>query len=301
MDVHVRDLRYFLAVADELHFTRAAERLFVTQPALSKQVRALELRLRTPLFHRGPGTHRVTLTAAGHALIPLARRTVASWDEAQRAVSEAVAASTGTLVVNLSVGLGRGLLPEVRRLFAERQPSWRLDLQQVTFDVDMRNVADGAADVGFSWLPVGQPELTSRTLLCEPMMVALPRQHPLAGAAELRFDDLLDEPFLALPPATGAGRSFWLAEDHRHGRPVRIGAVVHGPEDTIEALAQGVGIALISAGNAAHYERPEFVSRPVTGLPPASLSVVWRRSDRRDAVRDVVACATEAARLSQPG
>jgi DNA-binding transcriptional LysR family regulator len=99
-DVHVRDLRYFAAVAEELHFTRAAERLYVSQPALSKQVRALERQLGVELFRRD--RQGVTLTAAGTALLPHARRVLDAWTEGAAAVERARAAERGTLVVGMS-------------------------------------------------------------------------------------------------------------------------------------------------------------------------------------------------------
>src|ERR671923_594780 len=96
MDVHVRDLRYFLAVADELHFTRAAETLYISQPALSKQIRALERELRVTLFERGGGT--VRLTRAGAELVPHAERMVEAWEAAKRGLSRA---SDCTLVIGM--------------------------------------------------------------------------------------------------------------------------------------------------------------------------------------------------------
>jgi DNA-binding transcriptional LysR family regulator len=296
MDVHIRDLRYFLAVAEELHFTRAAQGLFVTQPALSKQIRQLEQQLGTALFARGSGGRSVSLTATGWALLPVARRVVATWEEGQHAVIESARGSTKTIVVNLSVTLGRGLLPAIRRVFDERQGDWRLALQQVSFDVGVNDVRAGSADAAFSWMPVVPADgLSWAILFGEPRMVALPVGHRLAEREEIAFEELLDEPFLALPEATGEKRSFWLAEELRGGHPVKVGAVVHGPEDTLEALAQGTGIALITAGNAALYRQPWFVCRPVSGVGPAQLAVVWRTTDTRPVMKDFVRCCVEAA------
>ena len=114
MDVHVRDLRYFVAVARELHFTRAAEILHVSQPALSKQIRALERQLRVTLFDREHGT--VRLTRAGAALLPQAERMLESWDAATASLAKA---SDCTLVIGMHISPGRGLLPRVRALMVE--------------------------------------------------------------------------------------------------------------------------------------------------------------------------------------
>jgi DNA-binding transcriptional LysR family regulator len=298
MDVHLRDLRAFVVVANELHFSRAAQILFVSQPALSKQIRGLEDRLGTKLFDRGGNHREVSLTDAGRTLLPFAEQAVATWNQGLRAVDEVVRHQAEQLVVNLTVSLGRGLLPMVRQVFGERRPKWRLELRQVTFDVGLRDLCDGVADVAFSWLPVAERGLRWQVLLTEPRLVALPVNHRLADQDEVVFEDLLDEPFLALPETAGSKRSYWLAEEARGGRPARIGAVVHGPEDTLEALAQGVGIAFISSGNAALFQRPTFVCRPVPGLSPAHLAVVWRGTDQRRVVQDfVTSCAEASARL----
>src|ERR671917_1414100 len=296
MDVHLRDLRAFLVVAQELHFTRAAQRLIVSQPALSKQIRGLEDNLRATLFDRGGSRREVRLTEAGRTLLPFAEQAVAAWTQGERAVSELVQSQAEQLVVNLTVSLGRGLLPMVRQVFAERRPTCGLELRQVTFDVGVKHVLDGVADVSFSWLPVADRGLPWQVLLTEPRAVALPVNHRLAERDEFVFEALLDEPFLALPETAGSKRSFWLAEEARGGRPARIGAVVHGPEDTLEALAQGVGIAFISSGNAALFQRPTFVCRPVAGLSPAELAVVWRGTDQRPVVQDFVTACIDAAR-----
>src|SRR4051812_35164089 len=112
MDVHGRDLRYFAVVAEELSFTRAAERLFVSQPALSKQIRMLEKQLGADLFRRDRRT--VRLTAVGEALLPHARTLIAAWEEARAAVDDAKSAERHTLVIGMSTSPGRGILPALR-------------------------------------------------------------------------------------------------------------------------------------------------------------------------------------------
>jgi DNA-binding transcriptional LysR family regulator len=110
MDVHIRDLRYFAAVARELSFTRAAERLYVSQPALSKQIRARERQLNVTLFDREP--HGVRLTRAGSELLPRADRMIASWEEAERAL---IQSSDCTLVIGMHTSPGAGCSPGCAR------------------------------------------------------------------------------------------------------------------------------------------------------------------------------------------
>ena len=250
MDVHVRDLRYFVAVAEDLHFTRAAERLYVSQPALSKQVRALERQLGVELFRRD--RHGVALTDAGTALLPHARRVLAEWAEGAAAVESARAAQRTTLVVGMSTSPGRsGLLPAIRSRFTAAHPEAVLRLRQVNWEDPTAGLADGAADVAFVWLPLpGQDRFAWTVVAEEPLLVALPDTHPLAGRTEIDFADLLDEPFLALPESTGPLRDYWLALDAREGRSPRIGAEIASTEETYEALAAGLGVCLVAEGNA---------------------------------------------------
>ncbi|MGI5164633.1 LysR family transcriptional regulator [Spirillospora sp. CA-253888] len=288
MDPHLRDLRYFVTVAEELGFTRAAERLFISQPALSKQIRHLEDGLRVKLFDRDRRT--VALTAPGRALLPAARELLRLWDEAQRAVGDAAAAEAAVLTVGLSTSVGRGLLPAVRARFRERRPSWRLRMQQVDWDDATAGLASGEVDLAFVWLPVpGQDGLRVRVVAREPRWVAFPEDHWLAGREEVAFAELLDEPFLALPESVGPLRDHWLALDERGGRAPVVGATVANADETFSAVEEGSGIVLLSAGNAAIYRRPGIGAIPVTGLSPGELAVVWNTGDHRPAVRDFVA------------
>ena len=290
MDVHLRDLRYFVAVAEELHFTRAAERLFISQPALSKQIRLLEEQLRVALLERD--RRRVRLTAAGEALLPVARDLVAAWDAAQRAVADAAAEADAVLRLGFSTSIGRNLLPRIRSAFAEARPNWRLHLRHVDWDDPSGGLRDGSSDLAIVWLPVpGIERLAHLVLAEEPRHVALPNDHPLSARSEIEFTALLDEPFLALPEDAGALRDYWLATDYRNGAAARIGAVVTNPEETFEALLAGLGVVLLSAGNARIYRRPGMTTIPVLGIPPSRLALLWRSDDHRDAIRDFVRAA----------
>lgn len=278
-DVHVRDLRYFLAVAEELHFTRAAERLYVSQPALSKQVRALERQLGVDLFRRD--RHGVGLTGAGEALLPYARRVLDTWAEGAAAVEAVRAAQRSTLVVGMSTSPGRGgLLPAIRSRFTADHPAITVRLRQVSWEDPSAGLADGSADVAFVWLPLPDADRYAWTVVAEePRLVALPDTHPLAVHAEVDFADLADEPFLALPPDSGPLRDHWLALEERGGRPPRIGAEIASTEETYEALVGGLGICLVASGNAPLITLGGVVTRPVRGIGPSRYALAWRRED----------------------
>ncbi|MEV1079078.1 LysR family transcriptional regulator [Streptomyces sp. NPDC050211] len=278
-DVHGRDLRYFVTVAEELHFTRAAERLYVSQPALSKQIRALERQLGVELLRRD--RQGVALTAAGEALLAPARRVLAAWEEAAAAVERARAVQRSTLTVGMSTSPGRGgLLPAIRSRFTAAHPETALRVRQVSWEDPTAGLADGSVDVAFVWLPLPDAERYGWTVLAEePRLVALPDTHPLAARTDLTFTDLLDEPFLALPRSAGVLRDHWLALDARAGRPPRIGAEIAGTEETYEALVAGLGICLVAEGNAPLITLGGVTTRPVRGLSPSRYALAWRRED----------------------
>ncbi|MEU8482563.1 LysR substrate-binding domain-containing protein [Streptomyces sp. NPDC048641] len=299
MDVHGRDLRYFVAVAEELHFTRAAERLYVSQPALSKQIRMLERQLGTELFDRD--RQGVRLTPAGAALLPHARAVLAAWETGAEAVEHARAEQLATLVVGMSTSPGRGgLLPAIRSRFSEARPDAGIRLRQVGWDDATAGLADGTADVAFVWLPLPDPDRYRWVVVAEePRHVALPETHRLAALDEIDFADLADEPFLALPQSAGALRDYWLATDARDGTPPRVGAEIAGTDETYEALVGGLGVCLVAAGNAPLITLGGVGTRPVRGVSPSRLALAWRAGDRRPLVRDYARAAQEATRAVQ--
>ncbi|MFI1811252.1 LysR family transcriptional regulator [Streptomyces sp. NPDC020422] len=291
MDVHGRDLRYFLAVAEQLHFTRAAELLYVSQPALSKQIRALERQLGVPLFVRD--RRAVTLTEAGAALLPHARAVLAAWEEG----AQALRGVREDLVVGMSTSPGRGgLLPAIRSRFTEAHPGARTRLRQVGWEDPTAGLADGSSDVAFVWLPLaGADRFRWVVVATEPRLVALPAAHPLAARDRLAFTDLLDEPFLALPDTGPELRDYWLALDARSGRPPVVGAVIASADETYEALVDGLGICLVAAGNAPLLTRDGVVTRPVDGLAECRFALAWRADDHRPTVRAYARAASAVA------
>ncbi|AQZ62616.1 unnamed protein product [[Actinomadura] parvosata subsp. kistnae] len=287
MDAHLRDLRYFVTVAEELSFTRAAERLFIAQPTLSKQIRQLEELMRVRLFDRDRRT--VRLTAPGEALLPAARELLQQWDEAQRAVGDAAAAASSRLTVGMSTSVGRGLLATLRERFAERRPACDLRLRQVNWTDPTAGLAEGEVDVAFVWLPFpGQEDFHVRVVAREPRWVAFRDDHWLASRDEVDFAELLDEKFLALPESAGELRDHWLATDERGGRAPLACTTVSNAEETFAALESGDNVVLLAAGNAEIYRRPGIMAIPVKGLSPTVLAVAWRRGDHRSTIRDLV-------------
>ncbi|MGW3094878.1 LysR family transcriptional regulator [Streptomyces sp. NPDC001102] len=286
MDVHLRDLRYFVAVAEELHFTRAAERIYVSQPALSKQIRVLERHLGFHLFDRRPGG--LALTAQGEVLLPRARTLLAAWQDALTAARTAGPAVA--LTVGMQTAVGRDVQRDVLSAFRDR--GWQITLRLVAWDDPSAGLADGSSDLAFVWLPLPRENLATRTLARERLWVTLPVGHRLAALPEVDFAELADEPFIALPRSAGLLRDFWLANTARGGREPRIGAEAASPDEVFEVVVSGQGVALIAEGNVGLYQRPDVVYRPVQGLPHAELAIAWRADDHRSEVTELVAALT---------
>jgi DNA-binding transcriptional LysR family regulator len=294
MDVHLRNLRYFVAVAEELHFTRAAERLFVSQPALSKQVSMLERQLGAQLFDRD--ARGVRLTRVGAALLPYARGVLAEWDTAWVAVERARSEQRATIVVGMSTSPGRGgLLPSIRSRFSVEHPHATVTLRQVSWDDSTAGLAEGTADVAFVWLPIPEPARYSWLVVAEESrLVALPESHPLARRDVVDFAELMDEPFLALPETAGPLRDHWLGTDARDGRPARIGAEIASTDETYEALVDGRGVCLLAEGNSPLVTLGGVTTRPVRGLSPSRLALAWHTDDHRPLVLGYVRACRQA-------
>ncbi|MEM9517297.1 MAG: LysR family transcriptional regulator [Actinomycetota bacterium] len=291
MDVHIRDLRYFVAVAEELHFTRAAERLYVSQPALSRQIAKLETDLRARLLDRD--RRNVALTEAGRILLERARMVIDEWDTAQAAVNDAAASGAAILRVGMQTSIGRGIIGELGEGLAARRPGWTLQLNQVGWDDPTTGLADGTSDVALCWLPVVDSQAFDHHVLgVEPVLLALASEHPFAARPSITFDEMIHIPLVALPPDAGALRDRWLATDRRD-TPAPIATTARTADEAMEAVVNGLGAALLSEGNTAIYERPGIAFVPVVDLEPSALALAWRRADERHVIADLVDVARQ--------
>lgn len=296
MDVDTRLLRSFLAVAEEGSLTRAAERVFVSQPALTKQIRQLETQLGVRLFDRSRAG--MALTGPGRELARRAPKVLAAWDDALRTTRAADRQASRVLRVGFLASAANEATQEIVTAFARRRPGWRTELRQAAWTNPSAGLATGDVDAALLRLPFpGQEALRVEPLFGEPRWVALPAAHPLAARDTIAFRDLWDEPFVAAPQETGAWRDHWLAADEREGHLVRIGAVTEQPDDWLNAIANGYGIALAPQSAARFYARPGVVYRPVTGVSPTQVGVAWAPADDRNpVVQDFVRCCLDLAR-----
>jgi DNA-binding transcriptional LysR family regulator len=293
MDVDTRLLRYFAAIAAEGNLSRAAERLFVSQPALSKQIKQLESQLGVQLFTRSRAG--MTLTSAGHALANTTPAVLAGWEQALQETKAAASAAARVLRVGFMSSAANETTQQIIAAFARRRPDWRVDMRQAGWSDATAGLANGDADVALLRLPFpGQDEMRIEVLLTEPRWVALPATHPLGLQDQISFQQLWDEPFVAAPTETGLWRDYWLATDERQGHPVRIGSVSDQPDAFLTAIANGYGVALVPESAARYYARPGITYRPVAGVSPSQVGVAWPpANDSNLVVQDFVSCCLD--------
>ena len=283
MDVDLRKLRYFVAVAEELHFGRAAEQLHIAQPVLSRQIRALEDELRVQLFAR---TRRATeLTPAGRQLLDDARPLLASAEAVRRRVTQA---SRGSKTFTVGFMPGLTVTPAVRA-FATAHPEVEVEVVRTTWDDQVDVLHDGRVDVSIVRLPIDQAGLSLRPLFEEPRVAMVPSGHRLAGKPLIDITDLADEHLLQNPDAVPEWRDIALELRTRTAKPV---PVVHSVEEKLEHVATGRGVSIIPLSVATFYQRPDVVAIPVDNLAANSVCLASVASRRSHLIRDFADLAT---------
>lgn len=192
--VQIGQLRCFLAVAEQRHFTRAARQIGIAQPSVSAQVSRLERELGTPLFHRSKGG--IGLTAAGEALLPYARRVLADVDAAAAEIRDVETLARGRLAVGATPSLAVTLLPAVLARFHEAHPGIELALHEAGSVDLVRALEEGSVDVALVILPLRHDVLETQPLLREELVLAVPPSHPLAKRRQIAIADLRDVPLV---------------------------------------------------------------------------------------------------------
>jgi DNA-binding transcriptional LysR family regulator len=299
VDLDTRLLRAFVAVSEELNFTRAAERLFIAQQALSSQVQQLESRLGVKLFERT--TRKVTLTDAGEQLLPHARATLEALDAGMRGLEAAQRAQRATLRIGLS---GTSMVPAIgvaMRRFAERHPEVELKVSNAGLNEPTAGLREGRVDVAFVRPPFLDDGISMVTLLTEERYAVLPPDHPLAARDHVRPEDVVNEPWIWVEGTDPKTRAFWSLEEFRGGRPLRGGTPINSVEEAFGAVAAGVAITCQaeSAVRAVGAGFPQLRFVPLRGAPLARVAVAWRTAHETELARALVRTALEV--VQQPG
>jgi DNA-binding transcriptional LysR family regulator len=299
VDLDTRLLRAFVTVAEELSFTRAAERLFVAQQALSSQIQQLETRLGAQLFERT--TRKVSLTEAGETLLPNAVATLEALDLGMSHLEAAARAQRATLRVGLS---GTSILPlvsETMRLFAERQPGVALQVSNAGLDRPAGGLKEGAVDVAFVRPPFLDEGLSMVTVLTEERYAVLRHDHPLATREFVRPEDMVSEPWIWVEGGDPKARAFWSLAEFRGDAPLSAGTRINSFEEAFGAVAAGLAVTCQaeSAIRAVGSGFPELRFVPLRGAPLAQVAVAWRTAHETDLARAYVRTALEVG--ERPG
>ena len=295
VDVDTRLLRAFVAVAEELSFTRAAERLFIAQQALSSRIRQLEDRLGVALFERT--TRRVDLTRAGEQLLPHAVAVLAALDAGVSQLEAAARARRAVLRVGLSATAMVPIVSETMRRFAERHPEVELEVSNAGLSQPAAGLREGAVDVAFVRPPFLDDGISMVTVLTEERYAVLRADHPLASREFVRPEDVVHEPWIWVEGADPQTRAFWSLADFRGDKPLQTGTRVNSFEEAFGAVAAGLAITCQaeSAVRAVASGFPELRCVPLRGAPPAQVAVAWRTAHETALARDFVRTALEVS------
>ena len=296
----LRQLRTFVAVAEERHFGRAAERLRIAQPAVSQQVRALEASLGTRLFDRT--SRSVELTAAGRTLLagaPDLLERLARLAEATRAVGRGL---RGELRLNYARTAPVGVATDIVEAFRARHPEVRLVIDTTTTTRSLELLREGRLDAAFLRLPLSQSRgLTLLQVGEDAMVAALPSGHRLARRREIPAAALQRERIVSWPREQGPDFHDWVVAHAFGGRMPTVVQVEPDTEQMVRAVARGAGCAVTTRSRASLLSVRGVVFKPLAPPVPASpLGLAWRSARPSAPLRQFVAVARQVARRQAP-
>jgi DNA-binding transcriptional LysR family regulator len=290
--MELRQLRYFVAVAEELHFRRAAARLHMSQPPLSQQIRLLEEELGCRLLVRT--RRRVELTPAGEAFLRDARIVLADLDAAVATARRIEAGQTGRLRISFVGSALVSLLPGIVQRFRDARPHVEVQLRERSTVEQVHALASGAVDVGLLPLPIDETGLRVEALMRERMIAALPAGHPLARLKRISLARLAEEPFVLFPRAQAPGfHDRIITSLTATGSPPRVVQEAAEMQTIVGLVATGIGVSLVPA-SVEHLALQGVAYRPVTGGPSVDLAAVTREDEESPVVAAFLAIAREA-------
>jgi DNA-binding transcriptional LysR family regulator len=292
--LELRHLRYFVAVAEELSFRRAAERLFMEQPPLSRQIQQLEKEVGVALFERIK--RHIELTAAGRVFLEEARRTLVSADQAIHAARQAGREAEKSLVVGFCIAKCSDAFdcafPGVMQAFRKQRPDVAITLKEMCSPTQTQALLEREIDVGFLQIPAAHTVFAGHCLLREPMTLALPQDHPLAKLPIVPLKALASERFLLFPAHVYPSlHQEIVAACARAGFQPNIVEEVSTSQTALGLVGTGMGITFVSAAPVG-VPPPGVVYRSVPDLSLSlELSVAWRRDNASTVLAEIVGLA----------
>jgi DNA-binding transcriptional LysR family regulator len=294
--MELRHLRYFVAVAEELHFGKAATRLAIVQPSLSQQIRQLEDELGFPLFQRTKRS--VELTEAGKVFLLAARSILSQVQEAKRAAQRAYRGEEGRLVVGYTSSSTYDLLPLMLRVYRERFPHIEVVLRELTTHEQVRALEGEYIQVGLLRLPINAPLLDIEIVRQEPIVCVLPEEHPLAVRERIAVSLLAQEPFVLQSRHRGAGYYVELMKlCLTSGFSPNVIQEVTELHAIVGLVAAGIGVSLVPLSTQ-NIRSQGVVYRELEGTAPMTeMAVAWRRDAHSAIVQNFLTVARETQGL----
>jgi DNA-binding transcriptional LysR family regulator len=291
--MELRHLRYFLAVAEELHFGRAAARVQIAQPPLSQQIRQLEQELGVALFNRTK--RRVELTPAGRAFLEHARQILAEAERAKRVAQRAGRGEIGRLAIGFASSADLDILPRVLRVWHERFPDVEIELHALLTSAQVDGLRRGRIQVGFVRLPMEETNLVVESIQREALVAALPDGHRLARRTRVRLAELASDTMILFPRHTAPGYyDVFISACRRAGFTPQL---LHpgSMQTNLGLVSAGLGVSLLPA-SIRNLRRAGVVYRPLAPpVPQVEMGMAHRRDEPSavlpaflETVRDVV-------------
>ncbi|MFG2886503.1 LysR substrate-binding domain-containing protein [Streptomyces sp. NPDC048297] len=299
--MELRHLTGFVAVAEELHFGRAAERLHMAQSPLSQQIRLLERDLGVRLFDRT--TRSVRLTPAGRALLEPARHLLAEASAVRRTVQAAHLGEVGRVTVGFAGASSYAALPVLTRAVTSELPGIELALVGQTYTGEaLGRIAEGSLDLGFVALPVRRG-VSARLVRRERLVLALPDSHPLADRTEVAFAELEREPFVTFPVARGSAvREATVQACHDAGFAPRIVQEAPDSYNLLALVGAGVGVAVVvESARSIHLEHVVFRRLAGDDVPVLPIALGWRTGNPSAALQAVLRVAERVLPTPESG
>ena len=278
IDLHTRKLRYFLVVAEELHFSRAAARVYLTQQALSRQIKELEEELGIQLFERT--TRRVELTPAGRAFHGSVRELLGSFDDAVELARRTDRALSGRLRLGFCPGAALELTAPIMDAFREAYPDVEVEMREFPANDPSAGLASGVTDVAFIRLPQGTAKIETEELYVDPVIAVVARSHRLAGRTSVVAADLVGERLTLSDTPDDTYCDFWsLAEARPAGTAgsfVRVSSVT----EEMAIVSAGGAICVTSSAAGAFTPMPGVRYLPIEDWPGSVVALGWHQGER---------------------
>jgi DNA-binding transcriptional LysR family regulator len=279
----LRQLRYFVAVAEELHFSRAAARLHIAQPPLSQQIKQLETELNSRLLYRTK--RHVELTEAGRAFLEEARKTLAQADHAVRVARIAGDSLTRPLHVGFIDSALYGFVPRLLGAAREAVPSIQVVLHEMTSGQQVEALARGEIQLGILRRTRGGPLIVFHEIGNENMVAAIPATHPLRAKATLQVADLADEGWVLFPRVLSPGlHDFIMGLCRRSGFAPRVVQEANEGHTIVGLVGAGVGVSIV-VESLTHWAAPTVVYKPIVPTPTLPMCIANRRGDNSPQLR----------------